>query len=390
MKLTIYDFDHVIDRRGTFSTQWDYIADRFGRNDILPFSISDTDFPVPVEVQDALKERLTHPIYGYTRWNHATYKDSIVHWFERDGHTKINPDWIVYSPSVVFTIATLIRMKSDPGDGVAVFTPMYDAFYGTIKQNDRVLIPIRLAAADEGYVIDWDSLATVLAEKQTKIFLLTNPHNPTGHVFTKSELARLYDLCQAAHVFLISDDIHRDIVYPGHSYEPMTNVGTSDVALCCSGSKTFNTPGLIGSYAFLPDHDVRAQFLTELKQKNALSSVSIFGMLAQIAAYNGSEDYVEQLTDYTKNNMELVASYLEENLPELQFSLPDATYLAWINVSKLRLTSEELQHRLVNGGHVGIMAGKTYGDTRYLRMNIACPKKKLVMGLERLKKGIRG
>ena len=124
-------------------------------------------------------------------------------------------------------------------------------------------------------------------------------------------------------MFLISDDIHRDIVYPGHSYEPMTNVGTSDVALCCSGSKTFNTPGLIGSYAFLPDHDVRTQFLTELKQKNALSSVSIFGMLAQIAAYNGSEDYVEQLTAYTKNN-------------------------------------------------------------------IACPKKKLVMGLERLKKGIRG
>ena len=166
--MTTYDFDHVIDRRGTFSTQWDYIADRFGRNDILPFSISDTDFPVPVEVQDALKERLTHPIYGYTRWNHATYKDSIVRWFERDGHTKINPDWIVYSPSVVFTIATLIRMKSDPGDGVAVFTPMYDAFYGTIEQNDRVLIPIRLAAADEGYVIDWDSLATVLAESRQK------------------------------------------------------------------------------------------------------------------------------------------------------------------------------------------------------------------------------
>ncbi|MDG3061252.1 pyridoxal phosphate-dependent aminotransferase [Lacticaseibacillus casei] len=388
--MTKYDFDHVIDRHGTFSTQWDYIADRFGRNDILPFSISDTDFPVPAEVQEALEARFAHPIYGYTRWNHEAYKNSIVHWFEKDGHTKIDPDWIVYSPSVVFTIATLIRMNSQPGDAVAVFTPMYDAFYGTIEKNDRMLVPVRLRAADEGYQIDWDSLETVLAEEQTKIFLLTNPHNPTGRIFSKAELRRLYELCQSNHVFLISDDIHRDMVYLPHVYEPITNIGLKDVALCCSGSKTFNTPGLIGSYVFLPDPDLRTQFLIELKQKNALSSVSIFGMLAQIAAYNGSADYVEQLVAYTKKNLETVAAYLHENMPELKFSLPDATYLAWINVSGLGLSSDALQHRLVDIGHVGIMSGKTYGDARYLRMNIACPQEKLLDGLARLKKGIKG
>lgn len=388
--LTKYDFDRVIDRHGTFSTQWDYIADRFGRNDILPFSISDTDFPVPVEVQDALQKRFAHPVYGYTRWNHETYKDSIVHWFERDGHTKVDSGWIVYSPSVVFAIATLIRMNSQVGDGVAVFTPMYDAFYGTIEKNDRILMPIRLEAADAGYQIDWDSLATVLAEERTKVFLLTNPHNPTGRVFSKAELKKLYDLCQVNHVFLISDDIHRDMVYLPHAYEPITNIGTENVALCCSGSKTFNTPGLIGSYVFLPEPTLRAQFLTELKQKNALSSVSIFGMLAQIAAYNGSEDYVQQLTAYTKHNLETVASYLRQNLPEVKFSLPDATYLAWINVSGLNISSDTLQRQLVDVGHVGIMPGKTYGDARYLRMNIACPQEKLLDGLERLKKGVKG
>jgi len=175
-----YDFDHIIDRKGTYSTQWDYIADRFGRDDILPFSISDTDFPVPQAVQTALTKRMQHPIYGYTRWNHADYKNSIVDWFKRRDQVTIDPDWICYSPSVVWSIGTMIRLKSLSGEAVATFTPMYDAFYGVIEQNDRLLVPVRLAAADAGYEIDWDSLETVLAQPQVKIFLLTNPHNPTG------------------------------------------------------------------------------------------------------------------------------------------------------------------------------------------------------------------
>ena len=142
--MTTYNFDHVIDRKNTYSTQWDYIVDRFGRNDILPFSISDTDFPVPNEVQTALTKRLQHPIYGYTRWNHDDYKNSIRNWFERDSRVHMNNDWIVYSPSVVFTIATLIRMNSSEGDTVALFTPMYDAFYGVIQQNHRVMSLVRL------------------------------------------------------------------------------------------------------------------------------------------------------------------------------------------------------------------------------------------------------
>lgn len=384
-----YDFDKVIDRRGTYSTQWDYIQDRFGRSDILPFSISDTDFPVPVGVQQALEKRIKHPIYGYTRWNHEAYKNSIVNWFKAQNQAPINPDWIVYSPSVVFSIATFIRMKSAVGEGVAVFTPMYDAFYHVIEDNQRVLIPIRLGSAQQDYQIDWDTLETVLKQATTRILLLTNPHNPTGKVFSAQELKRISTLCRQNNVFIISDDIHKDIVYKGSTYTPITMYTMTDVVLCCSATKTFNTPGLIGSYLFEPDLSLRTRFLSELKQKNALSSASIFGIESQIAAYNTGSDYLKQLVAYLQSNFDYLSSFLQEHLPEIQFKQPEATYLAWMDVSQLGLTAEALQDKLVNTGRVGIMSGSTYGDSQYLRMNVACPISKLQEGLKRMEYAIR-
>ncbi|MFH5810985.1 MalY/PatB family protein [Companilactobacillus sp. FL22-1] len=381
-----YNFDEVIDRKNTYSTQWDYIEDRFGRNDILPFSISDTDFKVPDSVQSALRERIDHPIYGYSRWNHNDYKNSIINWFEKSNSVTIKSDWIVYSPSVVFSIATFIRMNSQPGQVIATFTPMYDAFYKTVESNQRILVPIRLGSAQENYQIDWDSLDTILSQENTRIFILTNPHNPTGKVFTKLELKRLAVMCKENNVFLISDDIHKDIVYPNFKYVPITEVTTDNVVLCCSSSKTFNTPGLIGSYILIPDPDLRKKFLIELKEKNALSSVSILGMYAQMAAYgDDGANYVTQLVNYLNGNMDIVKKFLDQNLPEFNFVKPSATYLAWIDVTHVNMTMEVMQDRLVNIGKVGIMPGTVYGDSNYLRMNVACPREKLKEGLKRLK-----
>lgn len=383
-----YNFDKVIDRHGTYSTQWDYIKDRFGRNDIIPFSISDTDFQVPNAVQDALKKRIEHPIYGYTRWNHDDFKTSIVNWFKTRNQYEVDPDWILYSPSVVYTIATFIRMKSEVGDTVAVFTPMYDAFFGAIEENKRVLAPVRISGAENGYDIDWDTLENTLSQSRTKILLITNPHNPTGKVFTGTELKKIVMLCKKNGVFIISDDIHKDIINGSVPYTPITAFTTQEILLCCSASKTFNTPGLIGSYLFEPDKDLRAAFQNELKQKNALSSASIFGIESTMAAYNFGANYLEQLLNYLQNNFDYLNDFLSAKLPETRFVKPDATYLAWINVSGLGMTSNEIQNRLVNTGHVGIMAGKTYGDSHYLRMNIACPISKLKEGLRRMEIGI--
>lgn len=382
-----YDFDQVIDRHHTYSTQWDYAADRFGRSDVLPFSISDTDFAVPENIQESLKKRIEHPIYGYTRWNNPEYKASIVNWFKKRGDSTIQDDWIAYSPSVVFSIASFIRMKSDPGDSVAVFTPMYDAFYNAIIQNQRVLAPISLGSAYDGYRIDWDTLITVVAQESTKILLLTNPHNPTGKVFSQSELKKIAEICQKYDVFIISDDIHRDIVFTPNKYVPITDIIQKDVVLCCSCSKTFNTPGLIGSFIIEPEGNLLADFLVELKGKNALSSVSILGMEAQIAAY-ANEDYVDQLTEYVNKNMHVVEDFFAERSWNIQFIVPQGTYLAWIDTRQCKFDSASLQSLLVKKGGVGIMSGSNYGNSGFLRMNVACPLSKLKKGLKGIEKAL--
>lgn len=384
-----YDFDRVIDRMGTYSTQWDYAADRFGSSDVLPFSISDTDFAVPDEVMGALRARMEHPVFGYTRWNHADYKGSVADWFAKDGVSHVDMDWVVYSPSVIFSAATIIRLVSEPGDAVVTLAPMYDAFFGLIQGNGRELVAVGQASAMDGYGLDWGTLEAALARPEAKVMLLTNPHNPTGKVFSADELSRIVGLCHANGVFLISDDIHRDMILGDVPYTPVTNVTREGVALLCSASKTFNTPGLIGSYVLIPDEGLREKFLFELKQKNALSSVSILGMVAQMEAYRSCSGYVDELVCYIRGNMRALKEFLDANLPEIRFEVPEGTYLAWMDASGLGMDATELQHRLVEVGHVGIMSGETYGGAGYLRMNVACPRSKVERGMERMLAGIR-
>lgn len=197
------------------------------------------------------------------------------------------------------------------------------------------------------------------------------------------------ELCHANGVFLISDDIHRDMILGETPYTPVTNITREGVALLCSASKTFNTPGLIGSYALIPDDDLRERFLFELKQKNALSSVSILGMTAQMAAYRSCSEYVDELVAYIRGNMQALKDFLAANLPEIRFAVPQGTYLAWMDASGLGLDAAELQRRLVEVGHVGIMSGETYGGAGYLRMNLACSHSKVERGMERMLAGIR-
>lgn len=383
------DFDEVINRRGTYCTQWDYAADRFGSSDVIPFSISDADFAVPDEILAALRSRLDHPILGYTRWNHNEFKLPVVEWFARRGGANVDPEWIVYSPSVIFTVASLIRLKSNPGDTVVTFSPMYDAFFGAIRGNGRMLAPVNLSSAMNGYQIDWEGLENSCSDPLAKVFLLTNPHNPTGKVFTKDELQRIASICAETNTFLISDDIHRDVVIGNVPYTPITEVTKDDVALACSSSKTFNTAGLIGSYAFLPETCLREEFLMELKQRNALSSTSILGMYAQTTGYRTCDGYVDGLCAYIRGNMNYIREFLAANIPEIRFSAPQGTYLAWMDASGLNVSAGRLQDALVHVGHVGIMNGAAYGDDRYLRMCVACPRSKLEEGLKGLLAGVQ-
>lgn len=378
-------FDEPINRKGTQCTQWDYVEDRFGEKNLLPFTISDTDFKVPAAVEAALIKRMQHPVFGYTRWNHNEFKQAVCKWYSERFNSMIKSDWLVYSPSVMHSVKQLVTLLSEPGDGIIIQTPAYDAFYKMIKENKRKIVPNTLIYDAKSYRIDFEELTRLMAQPENKVLLLCSPHNPTGRVWQKDELQRIIELAKTHDVFIISDEIHMDIVRKGQRHQPIIDLLQENVALVTSGSKTFNFPGLIYSYGIIPDPKLRERFLTQLKEADGLSSTSIFGMTATIAAYDNESKWVDQLNDYLDGNIAYVIAYLQEHHPELVVTKSEATYLMWIDCTALGLTMVQLQQRMIRKGKVAIMSGEIYGKEgrNFLRLNIGCSREKLIDGLKR-------
>ncbi len=385
-----YNFDEVINRKGTYCTQWDYIEDRFNKKDLLPFSISDTDFKIPRPITDKLKEVMNHEIYGYTRWNHHDFKGAIADYYERRFKCFIDEDWILYSPSVMYSVSVLIRLLSNTKDKILTFNPMYDAFFSVIEENDRLLVSENLKEEQGVFKIDFESFDKKI--KECKIMLLCSPHNPTGRVWTNEEIEHIIKSCKRYGVKIISDEIHMDIILGKSKHTPILKYikEYTQMYLVSSASKSLNTPGLIGSYSIIPSEEIREKFLLQTRKKDFLNSVSIFGMYATMVGYRECDDYINQLVEYIKENTVIVEEFIKKELPQLKYKPAEGTYLAWIDGRELPFTKDEIQHALVNEGKVGIMPGETYGDngSKYLRLNCGCPKEKLIEGLWRLKKGI--
>lgn len=384
------NFDEIKDRRGTYCTQWDYVKDRFGKEGLLPFTISDMDLESPEEIAEALVKRINHKIFGYSRWNHDDFKNSIENWYKKRFSCEINKDWIVYSPSVIYAVSKFVEMKSEKGDGVLINTPGYDGFFKMILGNERKIISSPLKNINGKYEIDFEDFEKKCRE--AKIFLLCSPHNPIGKVWTEKELAKIIEICKKNNVFIISDEIHMDIVY-NKKHIPIVSLGKDyleNIVLCTSASKTFNIPAFTGSYLFIPSEKNREDFLKILKERDALSSPSILAVIATMTAYNECEYWVDELIKYTENNIRFVKEYLEKNIPELFCEIPDGSYFVWIDFSKLGISSEEFQKYLIDIGEVAVMPGLTYGEEgRYfLRLNVACSIKKVEDGLKRIKKTV--
>lgn len=379
------DFDEEIDRRGTHCTQWDYIEDRFGQNDLLPFTISDTDFKVPPIVEKALFTRMQHPIYGYTRWNHGDFKDAVSHWYQTRFAATINEAWLVYSPSVIYSVKQLISILTVAGDGVIIQTPAYDAFFRLITSNGRKLVDNPLLYQEGNYQFNLVELAEQMAQPENKVLLLCSPHNPTGRVWERKELIEILRLAQQHGVFIISDEIHMDILREGQVHVPLVQLAEDNIAVVTSGSKTFNFPGLIYSYGLIPNPHIRTQFIQRLKEADGLSSTSIFGLTATIAAYQGGAGWVDALNHYLDGNSRFVKQYLQQHHPEIAVVDSQATYLMWLDCSKMALSMAEIQERLINQGKVAIMDGAVYGAAGkdFLRLNIGCPRAKLEEGMGR-------
>ncbi|APY89829.1 pyridoxal phosphate-dependent aminotransferase [Streptomyces alfalfae] len=373
-----YDFDTPVDRRGTWCTQWDYVEDRFGVPDLLPFTISDMDFETAPEVMAALRARLDHGVLGYSRWRQDDFLSAVAHWYATRHATRVDTGSIVYGPSVIYQLSALLRLWSRPGDGVVTHTPTYDAFPKTVAAAGRELRGCPLG--------DRAGLEELLALPDTSVLLLCSPHNPTGHVWTAEELDRMAELCDRHGVAVISDEIHADLAHAPHVHRPWARHARPDGrwAMVTSASKSFNIPALTGSYGVIGDAPSREAYLRRLKEADGLSSPAVLSLVGHIAAYREGAPWLDALRDYVAGNLALVAERLNGAFPGLGWQPPQAGYLAWIDLRPLGVDDDALQRELIEVEKVAVMPGSIYGAPGRVRLNVGCPRAKAEAGVRAL------
>lgn len=379
---TSYDFDTVIDRRGTWCVQWDGVADRFGVDGLLPFTISDMDFATAPEVLAALRARIDHGVFGYTDWQQDDFSSAIAHWYETRYDTVIDTGGLVYAPSVLSQLSQLLQMWTSEGDGVVVHTPTYDGFRKAITGLGRELRGVPLG--------DPEALERELARADSKVLLLCSPHNPTGRVWTESELAEMASLAARHGAAVISDEIHADFVHGGRRHVPWTRVaGDGRWAVITSASKSFNFPALTGSYGLIGRPEDRTEFLRRMQTAEGLASPAVLSLTAHIAAYREGGAWLDAVRAYVTGNLDFVAERLNEAFPELGWEPPQAGYLAWIDLRKAGVQDDEaLQRVLIERERVAVMPGSVYGAEGFVRLNVGCARSKVEAGVDALIRGV--
>ncbi|MEU8764392.1 MalY/PatB family protein [Streptomyces sp. NPDC048659] len=375
-----FDFDREIDRRGTWSVQWDGISDRFGVPDLLPFTISDMDFASPPVVLDALRERVGHGVFGYTDWRLGEFREAVRDWYAERYGTAVDPEAMVYAPSVLSQLSQLLRMWTGPGDGVVVHRPTYDGFRKAVTGLGRELRGVPLD--------DPEALERELARPDSRMLLLCSPHNPTGRVWSADELKEFARLAERYDVAVVSDEIHADLTAAGHRHVPWAAVAEAGRgrrwAMVTSGTKAFNFPALSGSYGFLGDPDERVAFVRRMETGEGLASPAVLSLTAHIAAYRHGAPWLDALRAYVAGTMRLVEERLAEGLPGVVWAPPQAGYLAWIDLRPLGIDESALQEELVTAERVAIMPGGTYGTPGFVRLNVGCPRAKAERGIDAL------
>ena len=381
-----HNFDLVPSRWNTNSYKYDSAPNQ----EIIPLWVADMDFPTAPVVQEAILKRAQHPIFGYVKVPESFYQ-STMNWFARRHGWTIPRDAFIYTSGVVPAISAIIQGICKPGDKVLVQTPVYNCFFSSIRNSGCERVDSPLIYEDGTYRIDFEDFEQKASDPGVKVFLMCNPHNPAGRVWTREELTRLGEICLKHQVFVISDEIHCELVMPGYKYTPFASLSPEfmqNSAVCISPSKSFNIAGLQIANIIIADAQIQ-QKVDKAININEVCDVNPFGVEALQAAYTPEgEEWLMQLNDYIAGNYEYLCAFFLQELPQFPVTKLEGTYLAWIDVRSLNESSEQLEERLMEEQKVWINAGSMYGTEGFIRINLACPRATLEEGLKRLKKGL--
>lgn len=386
-----YNFDEVVDRKGSDAKKWSNLEEVYGRDDILPLWVADMDFKSADEIIDALKDRVEHGVFGYT-WQQDSFYDSIINWVKKRYNWEIKKEWILFTPGVVMGLNLGVRELVKEGEKVVIQAPVYPPFYRVIENNGRLVNENSLIHNGEKFVMDYEGLEKTM-DQDTKMIMICNPHNPVGRVWTREELERLGDICIENDLIIISDEIHSDFTLKGHKHTPLASISKEleqRTITLMAPSKTFNIAGLATSVAIIPNEELRDAYEKAIEVME-IGDVTVFGALGFEAAYNHGEQWLDELLVYIEDNIDYTLEYIRKNIPQIKVDRPEGTYLLWLDFRDLGKTPDEIEEALINIGKVGLNDGRPYGEVGegFFRLNIGCPRSILEEGLKRIEKAVK-
>lgn len=385
------DFDTVPNRRGTNCFKYDFAREMGMPEDVLPLWVADMDFPTAPAVLERLHALAEHGIFGYTGVKDA-YFSAVHNWYAQRFSWETQRSWLVTTPGVVFAIAIAIRAFTQKGDAILIQQPVYYPFANKVTENDRQLVVNPLVLKNGRYEMDFADMERKIVDYHVKMLLLCSPHNPVGRVWTKEELLRVGEICQKHGVLVVSDEIHADFTYAGHTHRVFASLKSefADFTITCTApSKTFNLAGLQNSNIFIPNRQLRHAYKKELSACGC-GGTNCMGMAACQAAYEAGADWLEQLKQYLAGNLAYIRQFLREKLPEIALIEPEGTYLVWLDLRKLGLTEQQQRQLIVQDAKLWLDAGTLFGQggEGFERINIACPRTTIEQAMQRLEHAV--
>ncbi|MDN6639983.1 MAG: pyridoxal phosphate-dependent aminotransferase [Tetragenococcus sp.] len=379
-------FDQTINRKKTQSVKWDTIEETYHQEGLLPMWVADMDFKAPEAVRSAFQAYLDQGVFGYSIVPDSLY-EAIISWQKKRHNFSVKKEDILLNSGVVPSMALSVQAYTNPGDTVLIHDPVYPPFAEVVKENDRKLIRSQLSTEDK-FAMNFAEMERLIQEEDVKLFILCNPHNPGGRVWSKEELQQIGDICKKHHVIVVSDEIHQDIVYQPETFTTFQNAEPSfkDFSIVLTAAtKTFNLAGIKNSMVFIKNAELKQAF-EKVQKQNQQNGINTFGIIGTQAAYEEGAEWLDSLLDYLKENIEFTYNFFQKELPNVQLSKPEATYLMWLDFSAYPLTDKQLEEKIVNEAKVVLNPGISYGSqgSQHMRINIACPRATLKEGLERI------